>query len=117
MLVTLPEMVLPCFSTELATSTPMNDGRGGAAGLLLFPGDELHVPPHVGGVALKVSANPLNAEGASPPLRAFSDAHCAPQNVTSVVGVAAATVALPSTNAPVPAKAKTIAGLLSEEGR
>ena len=84
-----PEMVLPLFVTELTTTTPMNAGNGGATGLPLFPGDAVHVPPQAGGVALTAEANPLNALGALPPLSASRSAHCAPQNVTSVVAGAA----------------------------
>src|SRR6476646_10101256 len=110
-----PEIVLPLLVTELATTTPMNCGNGGATGLPLFPGDTVHVPPHAGGVALKADANPLNAFGALPPLSALRSAHCAPQNVTSVAGVAAAAVRLPSTKAPRSRNANTVAVAVSDD--
>jgi hypothetical protein len=94
--------VLPVWVIVLATTTAIVDGTlDGGGGLLAGP--VVHVPPQVGGVALKVCAKPLKAAGAGPPERRLSFAHCAPHYV-SFWGPspcrAASTLASPSTKAP-----------------
>src|SRR3954447_15691526 len=100
MLTTLPEIELPAFDTELATSTPMYDGTAPTGGVL-FPGRVVHGPPHAAGGVLVGSATapakPLNAFGAPPAPSAFSDDHGAAHQVNDVAGVAPATVRSPST--------------------
>ena len=67
---------------------------------------------------MTLPANPLNESGAMPPETLFSLHQASSHHVTALVGVAAATVLSPRTNAPRLGKAKTIAVLpLSAEGR
>ena len=94
----LPEIVEPDWLIELATITPMNDGRGPGGGGALLPGDVVQSVPHVavGGDFAK----PLNEAGAAAPLRLFSFHHWAPQKVTEVPTAA---LLSPMTKLPPPA--------------
>jgi hypothetical protein len=76
-----PEMTLPDLVIELATITVMVEGTV-AGGDVLLPGPPFHVPPQAGGFVLVILAKPLNFLGAWPPLRGFSFAQWAPQNIT-----------------------------------
>src|ERR1044071_3237269 len=77
----LPEIVEPDCVMELAAITVMRGGRllGGPE---LLPGLLVHVPPQSAGFGSVDWAKPLKLLGAVPPLKEFSWAHCAPQNVT-----------------------------------
>jgi hypothetical protein len=77
----LPETPGPDFVIELATITLMVDGSV-AGGPELPPEPLVHVPPQKAGLGVVVSAKPLKAEGAGPPLNELDFAHFAPQNVT-----------------------------------
>ena len=77
----LPEITGPDFVIELATITLMVDGSV-AGGPELPPAPLVHVPPQNAGLGVVVSAKPLKADGAGPPLNALDFAHFAPQNVT-----------------------------------
>jgi hypothetical protein len=70
MLVTLPEIVVPFFVTELEMTVPIYAGMESTGGELL-PGELVQRPPHTGGLEIGVSTNPMNADGAAPPLRMF----------------------------------------------
>ena len=118
----LPLIVLPDFVTELATITPMYSGTPADGGGLL-PGAVVNLVPQtfaglVFGSVVTTDANPLNESGAVPPVRLFSADHSSLHQVTVVVGPAAATVELPSTNAPRLANEKTTAVLpVSDDGK
>src|ERR1051325_2630265 len=77
-----PWIVEPDLVIRLDTITAMNSGSGPAGGCPLLPGGAVQLVPHVT-VAGFVS-KPLNEAGAPPPVRLFSDDHCAPQKVTFV---------------------------------
>src|SRR3989442_1783973 len=98
----LPDMVEPDLVIELDAITAMKAGTV-AGGPELFPGSVVHVPPQVGGAVLVVSAKPLKAAGAGPPLSELTFAHCAPQKVTALPTVAST---LPITKEPLLRKAK-----------
>src|SRR5215467_6504917 len=98
-----PEIFDPCFVTELATITPMKLGSGPFGGCALLPGRAVHLIPHTGAVTLP--SNPLNDDGAAPPLSELRLAHCAPQKVTFVP---MALLWSPITKLPPWAKANTI---------
>jgi hypothetical protein len=91
----LPKIVGPPLVILLDTITLMTLGTS-EGGSELLPGPVLHPGPHAGGSEAD-SANPLNAEGAGPPLSEFDFAHFEPQNVTVFPGAA---LASPITNAP-----------------
>ena len=69
-----------------------------------LPGPVVQVPLHIGGEVASDAANPLNADGASPPLSGLRLDQFEPQNVTAVP-----VVGPPITNAPRDGKANTIA--------
>jgi hypothetical protein len=80
----------------------------------LFPAVLVHVLPQllagdVVGRLVTVSAKPLNPEALSPLERSTSFDHELSHHVTTVDGVAAATVSSPSTKAPWLGKENTIA--------
>jgi hypothetical protein len=77
----LPEMTAPDFVIELATITLIVDGSV-AGGPEVMPVSVVHVPPQKAGLGVVLSAKPLKAEGAAPPLNELDLAHFAPQNVT-----------------------------------
>ena len=77
----LPEITEPDFDVELVTMTVINFGTD-AGGGGLFPGSVFQTPPHAGGFVVVTFAKPLKLAGATPPLREFCFAHCAPQKVT-----------------------------------
>ena len=71
-----------------------------------------------GKVPTIVSANPLKAAGAAPPVRAFTFDHCAPHHVNDVDAPADATLPSPSSNAPRDGIENTIAVFeVSDDGR
>ena len=47
-----------------------------------MPGPLVHVPPQLAGFGSVELAKPLKLWGAVPPLKEFTEAQCAPQNVT-----------------------------------
>ena len=77
----LPEIVPPDCVIELAAITVMNGGTL-LGGVELLPVPLVHVPPQAAGFGLVELAKPLKLWGAVPPLREFTEAQCAPQNVT-----------------------------------
>jgi hypothetical protein len=96
---TSPEMVEPDFVIELEAITAMNEGTL-SGGFELFPGLLVQLPPQVLGA---VSANPLKALGAAPPLSELTFAHFVPQNVTVLPTAASRS---PITKEPLSRKAK-----------
>jgi hypothetical protein len=64
-----------------------------------------------------VPAKPLNESGATPPERLLSGDQESFHQFRVVVGAAALTVLLPSTNAPLLGNEKTMIGSLSDEPR
>src|ERR1700747_1895260 len=80
--------VVPEASTEpswliwLATATSMYSGSGAGGGSELLPVPLVQARPHAG-VGNELT-QPLNDDGAGPPLSELSFHHCAPQNVTAV---------------------------------
>ena len=115
-------MLFPALPTELVTRTPIYEGAVPVGGGL-FPGEVAKVDPQTfAGVCVgsdvTVSANPLNDGGADPPVKLFRLDQEASHQVRLVVKVAAASVELPSANAPRLGNAKTIAVLpTSVDGR
>jgi hypothetical protein len=91
----LPEIVEPALVILLDTITLMTLATAGG-GSELLPGPVFHPAPQAGGFEAD-SANPLNADGAGPPLSEFDFAHFEPQNVTVLPDAA---LASPITNAP-----------------
>jgi len=83
-----------------------------AGGEELLPGVVDHVPPHAGGVLLRLFANPLKLAEASPPLREFTFDHRAPQNVTEPVSLLS-----PTTKEPRDRNAKSRVCALAEAGK
>ena len=77
----LPEMPDPVFVTELATITRIVDGSvaGKPEGAPVL---DVQLPLQKGGLGVVLSAKPLNAAGAEPPLNLLDFAHCGPQKVT-----------------------------------
>src|SRR2546422_320669 len=113
---TSPEMVAPDLVIELDAITAMNGGTL-AGGPELFPGSVAHVPPQAGGVVLVISAKPLNAAGAGPPLSELTFAHFAPQKVTAVPTAESRLPITKEPPAPPPKKANTKTGSVSDDGR
>jgi hypothetical protein len=109
--VTLPEIAGPDFVTEGVTRTAIKLGIV-VGGLELPPGDVFQVIPHFGDE--RVSAKPLKLAGASPPLKPFNFAHCAPQNSPLVPTAAFWS---PRMKAPLVRNANEIVLALAEEGR
>src|SRR6266852_5659672 len=70
----LPDVMGVVMAVKLEAITAMKEGTV-AGGPELFPGSVIHVPPQAGGVVLVVSAKPLKASGAGPPLSELSFAH------------------------------------------
>ena len=70
MLVMVPEIVVPFFVTEVEMTVPIYVGMESTGGELL-PGELVQRPPQTGGLENSESANPMNADGAAPPLRMF----------------------------------------------
>src|SRR2546425_1897190 len=98
---TSPEMVAPDLVIELEAITAMKGGTL-SGGFELFPGRLVQIPPQVCGA---VSAKPLKALGAGPPLSELTLAHCAPQKVTELPMAA---LRSPITKEPLPRKAKSL---------
>src|SRR5579859_6046549 len=70
----------PSWVTLLATATSMYSGSGAGGGSELLPVPVVQASAHMG--AGNELTQPLNDDGASPPLSVLSFHHCAPQNVT-----------------------------------
>src|SRR5579885_503624 len=80
-----------------------------AGGPELLPGSVVKVPPQTGGLELRVSAKPLKALGAAPPLRSLFFAHWDPQKFTVPVVLLS-----PITKAPLPRNAVQITDTVFE---
>jgi len=83
-----------------------------AGGVELLPGVVDHVPPQVGGVLLRIFANPLKLAEAGPPLKEFTFDHWAPQNVTAPMSLRS-----PTTKEPRGRNAKSKVCALAEAGK
>ena len=86
----------------------------------LLPDEAVKLVPHVAaglvvGSVETLSAKPLNADGAEPPLRLFALDHWLSHQVSEDSGVAPATVVLPSAKAPRLGNANTITFVVADE--
>ena len=79
----VPVITEPDFCTLSVTRTWMRLGSVGGGNALL-PGRVVHLAPQV--MLVGLSAKPLNADGATPPLSTLSFVHWEPQKVTLFSG-------------------------------